>query len=379
MAEKSNDSSLLAKQMQVNKSPISRATKTGLLQPNDNVHIIDSVEGVKSCDYSSVGRNYSRQFRAKNAFNKISGKTNITQELKQLGYCVLEEIGTKDSQGNEMRIKYLKVCNQMGQTAFIEIGPEDGIVAVNTKTLATVEMNQVSVIPSSVKDGSFRHAGHDTIGVAFICENNICVLTRLEDTDDHQEKNFVYVENYSERRGILGDNPIAYPVVRLAEVRANPCLVTRNINDATRRIRIAAREDIDQAIQRLRAESTKLYNQIQTFYANASNKYLATTNTLTQLEAFQNHNLTCTPSTELEKEKMDRCQHNLTSRNNLLVNILRCCSAVCEEECKIKASLERIQAINQFIENQYCQANGIVVQKVDKESVLTEVRTGGQV
>lgn len=368
-----------SKQIPVYKSPIARSVKSGLMRPDDEVHIADLPDVNDSIDYASFARPYSPQSRAKRAFNKVSGKSNITQELKQLGYSIIEEIGTKDPQCGDSRIKYLKVCNQMGQTAFIEIGPEDGIVAVNTKNLTTVEMNAVSVIPQSIKEGSFRQAGHDTAGVALICENNICILTRTDDTERRQEKNFVYIQSYNDRRGILGDNPTSYPVVRLSEVRANPKLVTQNINDATRRIRVAARQAADADLVNLQKKLNELSEQVRLFQTNLGAKYNSTVKELTELETYQNHYLGCLPGVEAEKEKMEKCQCNLTSRNNLISTLILCSNAVCEEECKIGASLERIKQINQLCDEKYREARGVAPPKANKQNPIVEVKTGGKV
>jgi len=155
-------------------------------------------------------------------------KNNIEAELIELGYSIID-IMVSD------KIKLLKTINKKGQKVYIYIDDMTDIVS-NNKTMIT-ETN-VSILPYSVKTGAYNCVGVDVIGLVFEHSVN-CICTIIRGDNDLKITETNYIKNHSNNHSNnhFEGCVIAYPMIKLSELKINPDFVLHNTDIVTRRLR----------------------------------------------------------------------------------------------------------------------------------------------
>jgi len=213
-----------AKQVQnINKLP----------QKNKQKHEIKNSRGSPRVK-SKIEENKHKTKPTKNITTSTISKTNLENELLSYDYLPIEKIIIRDKTNGE-KAKYLKALNKLGQTVFIDLDA-DTSVQLNHNDQIFVESTKNTLSYSS-KLGSMKSLDLDVCGVAFQCHNGICTLCRDHRSSIPIESSFTSVDNKLPKIGIINDNPIPYPIVRLSEIRENPFLVLKTINRATKKLR----------------------------------------------------------------------------------------------------------------------------------------------
>lgn len=302
--------------------------------------------------------------------NGTNGTDQKTADLlNKNGFEVTENLLVTDEDGNT-RVATVKVVNCLGQTAFVDIDDQNVRMATTPKDLTLIEVHSKAVISESDR-GNYQVAGNDVAGVALDCGNGICTLTNDEDPREPRERNFVYVASNHTRTGVVdGNTPIAYPVVRLSEIIANPQLCIKNINEATCRIRERVRAAVMEQLAAPADESVKdcesgeVKMSMRAAIKSASEEYdkflhvlndrmKKTQSTICQLEAFQRHYVVKPPCEEEEVLKMRAMSVLLRRWNQMYVDELRAAMVVNEKKNAVLAVKEDIAALTTYIDDNY--------------------------
>lgn len=223
----------------IRETPLAPATLTGMIQPEEAVAMDNTADvaarlrQIRQSRMTSPGVSSPQGFEARSQ----RGLENLKKELGDFGYHPKEKILT-----HRDNLAYLKCVNKFGHTCFIEIDDDRAIIGINPRDLAAYEAQTASVIPLSTKMGNLDCAGSDIAGVALVCEGSVCMITR-KGTGEPVERTFIYGEAHNNRAMRFDGSPMAFPVVRLSEIRAHNDLVCKCVAEATARIRRAARED----------------------------------------------------------------------------------------------------------------------------------------
>ena len=280
-------------------------------------------------------------------FNGMIEDSGVEKTLTDSGYLPLDKILSKDDNDNLM-CQYIKVIDATGRTAFVDLDCE-GYVSVNAKDVHVMASSKdVSVVPYSVKMGTYECASNDVCGVAFECDNEVCTLKRTDNSLNPSESVFVHSKVNNQEHGLLSSHPIAYPIVSMSDIKVNPAAVARGIKDSHHRMRMAAFQQIERDAKELTAAATALEQQVARFHNIqhlVSNSLQTTTN---QLERIHENYKRSPPSTDLERAKLRSVHYNLRKRHDLVIDDLRLAETVTERTDRIRELIGEIKSLNDY-------------------------------
>ncbi len=276
---------------------------------------------------------------------------NVEDTLIKSGYLPVDKILTKDDNGN-MICQYIKAIDETGRSTFVDLDC-DGYVSVDQKDMTMVEKSNASVIPYSVKMGTYECASSDVCGVAFECDNEICTLKRTNESLTPTETVFTHTKTTKDvpghkEYGILNSHPIPYPIVKLSEIKSNPSGVSCSIKDSHNRMRNASfgqtnkdTKDLVNAEQNLQ-NAVNRYNKIQTNISHSLNK------TIDQLEKIHEQYKRSPPTSDKEKENIRSVHYNLRKRHDLAIDYLKLSESVNSRVHRIKELTGEIESLNDY-------------------------------
>ena len=266
-------------------------------------------------------------------------RLSLEEELMKHGYVPLERIMVGD--GCSTTSRYIRARNKVGQVVFILVDTE-GYIGVRPQDLTMVESKNANVIPYSIKKGAYDCAQVEVSGVAFDCQNSVCIVTR-EENNLPRETNFVYAGRRVDATAVVGDDIISYPVIRLSEIRANPDMVLAGTMAVTSRIQRAAwaaseREmcELEESLETYLA-TFRLFKQFRSAlherWSCSMNELVEPTNQFLSLPEI------CKPE---DRERFRLLQYNLSRRNTLLTELLRCTRQITEHRCVLERNKQEI-------------------------------------
>jgi len=266
--------------------------------------------------------------------------SGIEQELLLAGYAPRDKVIVRSSNG-QRSVAYVKCLNKVGLVVFVELDV-DGFVSSQPDDLSMVEVQKADILPLSVKMGVKDCAGLDVCGVAFECKDAICTVTHDPRDMSLRETSFVYEEKYTERMALLGDGFIAYPIVKVSEIRANPDLVLANTRMVTARIRNAAFDTCVKQLHMVDGEIERAHHLMATFNHLKHMSADKLGHSIALLEEINNGYQLNAPTTDEELIKYRTVLFNLRRRNELVVDLLRICDIVGRTHQHLKAANELI-------------------------------------
>lgn len=165
---------------------------------------------------------------------KIVEIPDIEAILFDRGFVPTDRIVTQDEQGRPV-VKYIKVITNRGHRAFIDPDTEGLIKPMETQKIMR-QVETVSSIPYSIKNGSLECASNIACGIAYECQDEVCVLRK----DDLTPKEVVFsTEPVVTRVGSV--NYISYPIVKLSDIMAEPEQVLEDVAEVSQRLQVEER------------------------------------------------------------------------------------------------------------------------------------------
>jgi hypothetical protein len=331
-------------------------------------------------------RTRARIQRSRNG-SAATGDSKIADFLNKNGFDVAENLLVADEDGNT-KVSTIKVVDIYGHISFIYIDEPDANVGMAPRDQTLVEVPNQAIISESDR-GNYKIAGNNVAGVALDCGNGICTLINEEDPMKPVERNFVYVASNRDKTGTIEatGSVIAYPIVRLSEIRKDPTLCIKNINEATCRLRDKVREfimnqltapaeeikdecgDTVEVKMSVAAAIKSLGDSYDHFLHCLDHKMKKTQNIICQLEAFQRHHIEHPPYEETEILKMKANATLLRRWNIQYVDQLKAAISVNEKKNSILAIKEDIDSLTKYIENNFHNAIG----EMNKLCVVKEI------
>ena len=166
-------------------------------------------------------------------YEDVINKANFEELLLTMGYAILEKIIVNTSDRGPV-VRYLKAVNKNGQTLYIDINIEGYVSSEGASTL--LEETNVTAVPYSTKISAIQCSKLDICGVAFNCENGVCMVRRGDDMKP-QEQNLIRTVNKNPG-GISGiadvEKMIPYPMILLSEIFSQPDAMLQAVAEYTK-------------------------------------------------------------------------------------------------------------------------------------------------
>ncbi len=164
-------------------------------------------------------------------YEGVAQNKDIEQALLDRGFIPTEKILTRDDSGNVI-CHFIKARDNLGHAFYVELDTTSqdgmGFIKVNPQDTILTQSSEASVIPYSLKVGSFEASNNNLYGVGFECDNSICIMSRKDSSLDPVETVFTHTKNSGNDMGIQDRHPIPFPIVKMTEVLANPKQVQHN-------------------------------------------------------------------------------------------------------------------------------------------------------
>lgn len=345
------------KASEVSTSVIPAGAKTSLLDKDDELVLVDVPSDAKKSPARS-----RRSTRQNVVLSESSNEDEIRENLRARKFKVLERIFSND-ENNESRCALYKVSNCLGQIAFVKVeSSHRGNLRITRKDLTVVRIDEVVTIDESLKNGSYKCTGGDVNGVVLLGANTICMITHEKDPSKPKEQNFLYITQNHDREAILGDNPVAYPVVLYQEILTNAKMVNINIYEVTNRIRRAIHEtsmhefsDMSEGSDSIKMEIKSLNENFEKAARCSQDKLDKTIIHLQRLEEFQKFYVENPPEDDVECEKMQAISRLLCCWNEMIVDELKVIKAICMQREHIRKASQNIAKFQAYLETRYGQ------------------------
>ncbi len=266
----------------------------------------------------------------------------VENELMKYGYLPTQKIMINEN--SQKQCMFIKATNKFGQPVLIKLDDE-GIVVESQADLTIVKSNIGQIGDYSSRVGERVCMQSEACGLAYVCNNGVCVMENNNDGKVVESK-FEFVKRFSEQDAIIGDEPVAYPVVSLSDIRANPALVLDITNRATKRLRNAAYNNSTQSLIDVRNNIQKLNESFNEFLRIRETQEQRLMRSIKVLESYiVNYERLCMKvESQVEFQKHKEVIANLTLRNDKVADLLRAVRSVANINVSL---LDLINSINE--------------------------------
>jgi hypothetical protein len=298
------------------------------------------------CGNNSVSgnTNVDMNFEIKD-YQGIVAKSALENELLHAGYVPLTKIVIQKD-----KIQYIKALNKKGQKVFILLDV-NGYITTRSTDLTLIESDKAPLVPYSLKMGAVDCAGMEVAGVAFECgSNSICILSRDPEDLTPKEANFVFIE---QKDITCNRQMMAYPIIRLSEIRANPNMILENTDLVTRRLRNASYKILLDDLQTFDKSINELKMNFDIFMSTREKDASRLNRTLNQLDQWNEVYMTHPPTTDDFKERYRNLQFNLSQRNEYIELLLCSMKKVADLRTEIESISKTISEVTDFFNKEF--------------------------
>lgn len=280
--------------------------------------------------------------------NRDSDPNQYSSEiaLKSFGYTPIQRVTIE----GDHSVNYLKCQSPLGFYVYVLI--DDGkVVSFNSNNLTAKEMvkGEVLPIPASLASGFY----HDSGNVMVVCDQGMCQMTHDGAKVDPIVTNFSLVSESRSRLIVPEGSFLAYPLITMNELKANPKSVLTSTTIATNRLReiayLKCHEQIRLFITRLNvlSENTNRFSQLQHEVASKLDTYIKD-KTKEQLS------ITATPpKSSVIVEKQWNNLYNLNLRHSMIIKFLSVCSHFGELADRISEINAEIESLNEMMHSEF--------------------------
>lgn len=284
-------------------------------------------------------------------FEGIPQNQNLEKSLLERGFIPTEKILTRDDDGATI-CRFIKVRDKLGHAAYVELDCDYhdgmGFLTVSSDDTIMTQSHEASVIPYSLKIGSFEANSNDLYGVGFECDNSICVMSRKDPSLDPVESVFIHSKDDESELGILNRHPIPFPIVKITDILANPDIVHKNIKSGHTRMRNVAFNSCMKEVEALKKYANEMNQEIQRFdqiSTEVSNVLSCTINDLENMhDTYEKQGAKC----QKDIENVQSIRFNLNKRHDLVNDHISNCHSMRERAEKVRALTEELKALNDF-------------------------------
>lgn len=244
-------------------------------------------------------------------------------KLRRFGYQPETRIILK-RQGGPQSV-YYKTRSPMGFHVYVDVSTDEDGVSFSHDDLTMEEdaTGKQLEIPYSIKQGVYD----DTLNGIIVCPEGICRVGKSGDSTKMENTSFTYRSFHSDKILQNRGSIIAYPIVLLGEIVANPILVLEHTTLVMSRIRRSAYNRIEESIKAFDRESKLNTNLFQNFVNQQTRIASDLSASLKELQNYQMENLS-KDSFDQDVTFATQVEYNLTLRNDKTCHLLEMCSEI---------------------------------------------------
>ena len=227
------------------------------------------------------------------------------------------------------KASYSKAWTERGQLVFVELDMDGNIQSQETDLIRIDTSDRESIIPYDIRMGAYECGKKEVSGVALVCGNEICTLTRIGSSPEPVECILTTMGTSSEEKGSSSGSssgsPIGYPLVRMSDIIHNSKTTSNMIDRATSRLRASG---YNECVERLH----NIYNSMESM-STAFNEMTTTIDgaynglkiSILELEQARSNYERFPVKNEEERVRQRRVDRELRARHTMLEHLLRLC------------------------------------------------------
>jgi len=263
----------------------------------------------------------------------------VEEELIKSGYTPVSKIVV--SKNGELEGKYIKALNKYGQYVYVELDTE-GVLAIDGDIITHTEVKDATEIPLV---DAYKCVEGGVCGVASECEGGVCTLTRTKGSKYPRQTTLVRQERSTDTStsAMLGDDMVAYPVVRLSEIRADPENALFAQNEATTLLRDQRNVALDEDLAKMAILLNTLTDEFNEFQDIREDLILRVNSDLTRLEEANVTYVMSPPATVTERNDYEFIVTELKRRNDIVIDLLKCAAEVASQRDELRRLIDDIR------------------------------------
>lgn len=271
-------------------------------------------------------------------FEIYDSNPSVEESLTQNGLTPDEKIITRDGNGH-MICHYIKVRDYAGRRAYVELDCDEstgmGYVKVDSDDPVLTAADASNQIDYSSLLGAYDSNKADVYGISFECDDSVCVMTHLDGSLSPNQQTYRLEsseDSYAE--------PVAYPVVKMTELLANPGAVRKSLQRVHDRIRDITFSQCHNNTTVLKQTVTELQRQAELLEALSAK-------VSTELPQSMGHLEKLRQSGKIDTKTIS---FNLSKRNELALDYINLCQGLKKYSMEIKEMSKQLTGIYQFSE-----------------------------
>lgn len=271
-----------------------------------------------------------------------SEEDNVEEELRQSGYSPVSKIIV--SQDGDMEGRYVKALNLYGQYVYVELDTE-GVISIDGDVVTHTEVLEATELPLIDAYKCVEGVEGSVCGVASECRGGICTLKRESESKYPRQtvlRRSEKMRDTSSYATLAGDE-VAYPIVRLSEIRSNPERALLAQNEATTLLRNQRNQSLLADVDEMSNLLTQLVEEFNDFDELREELTFRVENDLAELEADNLSYVNDPPVGEAERNQAEDIIEGLTRRNDIVIDILECTKTVTDLNDTLRKAVATIQ------------------------------------
>lgn len=310
-------------------------------QKEDDVKQQQEEEEDEEEEEEEEGEEEEREEEEKKEIYRSKDLTDVLIKLgyQILGYLICEEKGQPEC-------KYIKVKDNIGMTFYVQ--PDvDGIVPIDKYKITKTRVVNDGKIPYSLKKGSLEVISPHVNGVAWECDNEICILSFGGSKREADEKIFVLDDTQTYEDNL--NEPITFPTVKMSEMLKQPHLLTENIKQALLKLRNIELAQCENQLNKLKTSMSQLYESISTYENYRYQIGFKLIETINNLNLMYEDYLHHQQYTSDEEANLRIIEYNLKIRLDKLTELIQLTQSISQRYYRLDQLTKEFDDLNKFV------------------------------
>jgi hypothetical protein len=256
-------------------------------------------------------------------YDKLLEESSVENELIKLGYQPVRKFFVRGEDGN-LIASNIEVRDDRGQHLYVELDT-DGYVSYLPDDVTIIRTEVSGVIPDKLRQDMTKCAD-GICGVSFKCENGLCTSLR-----EGKKEDFIILDGETDSESQLSEgHHLAYPMVKLSDIKKDKKQTVDKINTATRNIRKGVKKHCLDELTALKTSINNLSNIATTFTQKFTGIFNTLDEDISKLESFYDAYNNMSTRNVTQEAKFKAVIQNLAPRYEKLDKLLSFCSRIVE-------------------------------------------------
>lgn len=296
-------------------------------------------------------------------YNNLIKNNSVDMVLENHGYTVLNKFIITN--GKSPVGQYVKALDKNGHKVYIYIDDAKFLNNSNDIVLNPLDKSKENNVPYSVKAGAFDMAGLEVNGIVFETPTSIHFVMR---NDNFGPKESVY--GFDITKAVDG-TILAYPIIRLSEIKSSPADVLDSVSTVTHRIRKREYANTTQELDKMKlavSQFNQVFDEFNLLSTEVGNNLRER---LEELEEYSETYNMSPPVTDEGKERYELFKYNREKKNENMEVLMAINAKIITLRPEVKALTGKIREVIEYTKKELADVNKVIVRN-SRDQLLVE-------